>query len=156
MVVKCKRAADVNLDIKGSSILTLPAGCVARSDAVRLVATRGIITNLTIQTFDEMPLDVSAILNDTNALVDNLVNVRMVGVSLKASTSTRLLKTGKDLREIIDKACALGQYNTITNQLSTFKDTVTYSGSTIILIIVIIIIIVWKIPAWGYPVTEKK
>ena len=101
MVVNCKRAAGVNLDIKGSGILTLPAGCVARSDSVRLVATREITTNLTIQ-IDEMPLDVSAILNDTNALVNNLVNVRMVGVSLKASTSTRLLKTDKDLREIID------------------------------------------------------
>ena len=80
----------------------MPARCVARSDLVRLVATREIITNLTIQIFDELPLDVSAIPNDTNALVDNLVNVRMVGVSLKASkkTSTRLLKTGKDLREI--------------------------------------------------------
>ena len=66
----------------------------------------------------------------------------MIGVSLKASTSTRLLKTGKDLREIIDKARVLGQYNTITNQLSTFKDAVTYSGSTKILII-IIVIIVW-------------
>ena len=96
MVVNYKRVADLNLYIKGSGILTLPAGCVARSDSVRLVATREIITNLTIQTFDEMPLDFSAILNDTNALVDNLVNVRMVGVSLKASTSTRLLKTGKD------------------------------------------------------------
>ena len=148
MVVNCKRAADVKPYIKGSGILTLPAGCVARSDSVRLVATREIITNLTIQTFDEMPLDVSAILNDTNALVDNLVNVRMVGVSLKASTSTRLLKTGKDLREIIDKARALGQYNTITNQLTTFKDAVTYSGNTIILII-IVVIIVWKILAWG-------
>ena len=122
MVVNCKRAADVNLDIKGSGILTLPAGCVARSDSVRLVATREIITNLTIQTFVT-----------TNALVDNFVNVRMVGVSLMASTSTRLLKTGKDLREIIDKARALGQYNNITDQLSTFKDAVTYSGGTIIL-----------------------
>ena len=112
MVVNCKRAADVNLDIKGSGILTLPAGCVARSDSLRLVATREIVTNLTIQTFDEMPLDVSAILNDTNALVDNLVNVRMFGMSLQTSTSTRLLKTGKDLREIIDKARALGQYTT--------------------------------------------
>ena len=33
MVVNCKRAADVNLDIKGSGILTLPTGCVARSDS---------------------------------------------------------------------------------------------------------------------------
>ena len=86
MVVNCKSAADVNHEIKGSGILTLSAGCVARSESVRLVATREIITNLTIQTFDEMPLDVSAILNDTKALVDNLVNGRMVGVSLKAST----------------------------------------------------------------------
>ena len=101
MVVNCKRIAAVNLDIKGSGILTLPAGCVARSHSVRLVATREIVTNLTIQTFDEMPLDVSAILNDTNALVDNLVNVKMVGVSLKAITSTRLLKTGKDLRTVV-------------------------------------------------------
>ena len=84
MVVNCERIADINLDIKGSGILTLPAGCVARSDSV--VVTREIITNLTIQTFDEMPLDVSAILNDTNALVDNLVNVRIVGVSLVTLT----------------------------------------------------------------------
>ena len=69
MVVNCKRAADVTLDIKGSGILTLPAACVARSDEVRLVARQEIITNLTMQKFDEMPLDVSAILNDTNALV---------------------------------------------------------------------------------------
>ena len=51
----------------------------SRLDSVRLVATREIVTNLTIQTFDEIPLEVSAILNDTNAYVDNLVNVRMVG-----------------------------------------------------------------------------
>ena len=89
MVVNCKRATDVNLDIKGSGILTLPAGRVARSDSVRLVATREIITNLTIQTFDEMPLDVSAILNDTNALVNNLVNVRMVGQYLNTFTQSR-------------------------------------------------------------------
>ena len=73
--------------------------------------------------------------------------MKMVGMS-HTYTSTRLLKTGKDLREIIDKARALGQYKTITNQLSTFKDAVTYSGSTMILII-IIVIIVWKMLAWG-------
>ena len=102
-----------------------------------------------------MPLDVSAILNDTNALVDNLVNVRMVGMSLQTSTSTRLLKTSKDLREIIDKARALGQYKTITNQLSTFKGALTYSGTTMILII-IIVIIVWKMLAWGVSRYEKE
>ena len=134
MVVNCKRTKDVNLDIKGSGILTLPARCLARSDSVRFKL-------LTIQTFNEMLLDVSAILNDTNALVDNLVNVRMVRVSLKASTSTRLLKTGKNLREIIDKARALGQYKTISYQLSTFQDAVTNLSSTMILIVIIVIIV---------------
>ena len=85
----------------------------------------------------------------------NLVDVRIVGVSLKASTSTRLRQTGKDLREIIDKARAHGQYKALTNQLSTFKDAMTYSGSTIILIIIIVIIVLENASLVGYPATKK-
>ena len=59
----------------------------------------------------------------------------------------RVLESGKELREIIKKARALGQYRAMTNELATFRNVVTYSGSSLIIFIAIIIIItIWKVP----------
>ena len=68
-----------------------------------------------------------------------------------------MLKSGKDLREIISKARALGQYRAMMNELATFRNVVTYSGSSlIILIALVIIIIIWKVPGKkGAPLLTK-
>ena len=70
---------------------------------------------------------------------------------------TRVLKSGKDLREIISKARALGQYRAMTNELAIFRNVVTFSGSSlIILIALVLIIIIWKVPAKrGAPLLTK-
>ena len=73
-MVYCKTFANINVEMQGLRILTLLAGCMARSDSVRLVDMCEIVKN--------------RFKYSINALVDNLVNVRTVGVSLESSTST--------------------------------------------------------------------
>ena len=128
---------------------------MVRSD--RLIAAWEIITNFTIRAFSEETLNISDILHDSNILENTLIELKPAELSSANGAVTRALKSGKDLREIINKARALGQYRAMTNELATFRNVVTYSGSSlIILITLIIIIIIWKVPAKrGAPLLTK-
>ena len=76
ITISCKRSADVNIKIEGLGTLKLPSGCAARSDSVRLIAAREIITNFTIQAFSEVTLNIFEVLHDSNILENTLIELK--------------------------------------------------------------------------------
>ena len=126
LTISCKRSADLNINIEGLDMLKLPIGCAARSNSERLIAAREIVTNFMMQAFDEVTLNISEILRDSNIIENTLIDLKTSELSSVNGATTRVLKSGKDLREIINKARALGQYRAMTSDLVTFRNVVIH------------------------------
>lgn len=86
-------------------------------------------------------MDVSAILNNTqpdflpyvNTVLSDLETIK--GFPNHHDAPSRSLKTGHDLREIIDKARNIGQYHLVSNRFTQLQNTLAYSGGSLLLII---------------------
>ena len=69
-----------------------------------------------IQAFDEVTLNISEILRDSNIIENTLIDLKTSELSSANGATMRVLESGKELREIINKARALGQYQAMTNE----------------------------------------
>ena len=72
-------------------MLKIPTGRAARSDSVRLIAAREIVTNLMIQAFDEVTINISEILRDFN-IIENTFDDKTSELSSANGATTHGVK----------------------------------------------------------------
>ena len=161
ILTTCKQLADKILKINNTGFISLPHGCFARTGDVRLMANQEFTTTFTTETLEKTYLDVSNILMNINPSYPDLVQKVIsneslnMDIALNRNEHTGTLKLGRDLHDIVERARALGQYNSISGQYSKLKVSVTNMGVLTLILSIVFIATCMGIACWGGPLLLK-
>lgn len=115
----CK--GDRTFDIKGAAILHLSPLGIAHTESARIATIREISGAFESSVIHETGLNIIEILNKTRRLkyVKTIINEAETfkGIPLQGEALIRPLKAGNDFREVIDKACQVGEFGAISKSL---------------------------------------
>ena len=135
--------------------MELPARCTGRTEFIRLSATRELTTKFKTTTYEGPILNITEIMNSTK--IENkplLQHILEESSSLPVgpNAQNQFLKTGLELKEIIHRARDLERYDSISEDFAILKQSLSYSGESL-LAIGVIIVLIWKLwPKGGRPI----
>ena len=125
------------------------------------MANQEITTTFTTETLENTYLNVSNILISINPsnpdLVQKVISKESLnmGIALNRNEHTVTLKLGRDLHDIVERAKALGQYNSISGQYNKLKVSVTNMEVLTLILSIVFIVTCMGIACWGGPLLLK-
>lgn len=154
LFISCKQAFDHQILLRNTGLLTLPSGCVAQTNTIRLVASREFKENSSINTLNVTTLDITKFFNNNDKehveAIHKLINETESdkGSMRNGGIMSHALHNGQNFKDIINKARSLGEYKTVSYKVENMQTALTYS-SIVIIVIGIIAAVLCRCSALG-------